>query len=163
MRHATRQVTEFIQRHSYPVIRTTYDPSVVEALDRIEQLMANAATITREERCQQPTDYAGLVITRMSLILEELHELVLALRDDDLHSKSSLREVNVADALADLAYVVIGTAVSLDIPLPEVFDEVHRSNMTKSVTGGVKPKGSSFEGPRIRQVIEQARQSMENR
>lgn len=39
--------------------------------------------------------------------------------------------------LADLRYVVEGTAVSLGLPIDEAYEEVHRSNMTK-----VWPDGS---------------------
>jgi len=54
------------------------------------------------------------------LILEELSELIDA---------TSL--VGVADALGDLLYVVYGAAVTYGIDLEPVFDEIHRSNMTK--------------------------------
>lgn len=45
--------------------------------------------------------------------------------------------VKVADGLADLIYVCIGTALTLGIPLDRVWKEVHRSNMAK-VQGGVR-------------------------
>jgi len=41
--------------------------------------------------------------------------------------------VGVADGLADVLYVVIGTAVAYGIDIQEVFDEVHRSNLSKTV------------------------------
>lgn len=44
--------------------------------------------------------------------------------------------VETADALADIAYVTVGAAVTWGIPLAEVVDEVHASNMTK--VGGDK-------------------------
>jgi predicted HAD superfamily Cof-like phosphohydrolase len=46
-----------------------------------------------------------------------------------LHERN---EQKVADGLADLEYVTVGTAVQLDIPAHEVLAEVHRSNMTKT-------------------------------
>lgn len=61
---------------------------------------------------------------RLDLIDEEYRELEAALEAND--------HVATADALADIAYVVIGAAVEWGIPLAEVFDEVHRSNMAKS-------------------------------
>ena len=60
---------------------------------------------------------------RMDLIAEEARELLLALQADD--------PIAVADALADLAYVTLGAALCFGIDLPAVFDEVHRSNMSK--------------------------------
>lgn len=60
---------------------------------------------------------------RCNLIEEEAEELYIASAQEDL--------IGVADALADLLYVVLGTAVTYGIQLDKVFDEVHRSNMTK--------------------------------
>ncbi|MBM4122812.1 MAG: hypothetical protein FJ249_09505 [Nitrospira sp.] len=78
---------------------------------------------------------------RMRLIHEESAELQEALAQQDLPA--------VAKELADLLYVVYGTAVSCGIDMESVFREVHRSNMSK--VGGhkradgkwVKPPGYS--------------------
>jgi predicted HAD superfamily Cof-like phosphohydrolase len=60
--------------------------------------------------------------------------------------------VEAADACADLRYVVIGSENTLGIPGEDVFNEVHRSNMTKIVDGScmkdadnkvIKPPGYS--------------------
>lgn len=63
-------------------------------------------------------------LLRVSLIQEELDELKLA-----LIKEGSL--VLSADALGDLLYVVLGTAVALGIDLDPIFQEIHFSNMTK--------------------------------
>lgn len=60
---------------------------------------------------------------RVDLIAEEFDELREALDYGET--------VSAADALADLVYVIVGSAVAWGIPLAEVFDEVHASNMTK--------------------------------
>ncbi len=60
---------------------------------------------------------------RHDLIAEELNEFGLAAHDGNL--------VKVADAIADLLYVVYGTAVSYGIDIEPIFAEVHRSNMSK--------------------------------
>lgn len=60
---------------------------------------------------------------RGDLIAEEAEETVCALDSGDL--------VEIADGLADLIYVAVGTALELGIPLDRVWDEVHRSNMAK--------------------------------
>lgn len=65
---------------------------------------------------------------RISLIHEEFNELQEALKSGDLPA--------VAKELADLLYVVYGTAVSCGIDMEPVFKEVHRSNMSK--VGGHK-------------------------
>lgn len=60
---------------------------------------------------------------RLDLILEEVTELQEALEASDI--------VEVADALGDIAYVVYGAALTFGIPLDEIVDEIHRSNMSK--------------------------------
>jgi predicted HAD superfamily Cof-like phosphohydrolase len=60
---------------------------------------------------------------RIRLIQEEFDELQEALTRRDA--------VAVAKELADLLYVVYGTAVSCGIDMEPVFREVHRSNMSK--------------------------------
>jgi predicted HAD superfamily Cof-like phosphohydrolase len=90
---------------------------------------------------------------RESLVKEEFNEFRDALWNGDL--------VEIADALADLTYVVYGTAVSLGINLDAVVKEVHRSNMTKLDedgspiyrSDGKVLKGPNFEAPNILEVM----------
>jgi NTP pyrophosphatase (non-canonical NTP hydrolase) len=86
---------------------------------------------------------------RLSLIDEERKELGLALDANDV--------VEVADALADLLYVVIGSALQWGIPIERVFAEVHRSNMTKEGDAkradGKILKGPNFSPPDIAGVL----------
>lgn len=65
---------------------------------------------------------------RVRLIDEEFGELKEALAKQDL--------IGIAKELADLLYVVYGTAVSYGIEMGPVFQEVHRSNLSK--VGGYK-------------------------
>jgi predicted HAD superfamily Cof-like phosphohydrolase len=66
---------------------------------------------------------------RHSLILEELCEYRQAAFEGDA--------VAIADALADLAYVVIGTAVAHGLTqFDEIFAEVHRANLCKTWPDG---------------------------
>jgi predicted HAD superfamily Cof-like phosphohydrolase len=65
---------------------------------------------------------------RVKLIQEEFDEVKEALAGDDL--------AGIAKELADLLYVIYGTAVSCGIDMEPVFREVHRSNLTK--VGGYK-------------------------
>ena len=51
----------------------------------------------------------------------------------------------IAKELADLLYVVYGTAVSLGIDMEPVFKEVHRSNMSK--VGGYKREDGKWVKP----------------
>lgn len=60
---------------------------------------------------------------RAELITEESQEFASACLEGNL--------VEMADALGDLLYVVIGAALECGIPADAVLAEVHRSNMTK--------------------------------
>ncbi len=103
------------------------------------------------------TERDNLISLRTALIIEEAQEVLEALLNyrktqimDDyfeanpdtlvtgLHVvEAPMRFEALAKELADLLYVVYGTADLLDIPLEAVFAEVHRSNMTKVVDGQV--------------------------
>lgn len=63
---------------------------------------------------------------RVDLIQEELNELKTAIEEDDI--------VEVADALADLQYVLSGAihAFGMGTVFQSLFNEVHRSNMSKA-------------------------------
>lgn len=57
------------------------------------------------------------------MIREELGEFEKAANDKNL--------IKIADALADLLYVIYGTGVSYGIDLEPIFREIHESNMSK--------------------------------
>ena len=63
---------------------------------------------------------------RISLLAEELKELEEAVNADDL--------TEVADALCDLQYVLAGAILEFGLgdKFKSLFDEVHRSNMSKA-------------------------------
>ena len=84
---------------------------------------------------------------RMDLLDEEVGELRDAVRKRDI--------TGIADAIADIAYVVIGTAVTYGVPFDAVFAEVHRSNMTKVNTPDEAKlvKGPDYEPPRIAEIL----------
>jgi predicted HAD superfamily Cof-like phosphohydrolase len=65
----------------------------------------------------------SLAKLRVALLQEEVGEFITASEKGDL--------VAIADALADIAYVVYGTALTYGIDLDSVLREVHRSNMSK--------------------------------
>ena len=73
-------------------------------------------TIPSKERCD----------LRVSLIQEELNELLEAIHNKDL--------VEIADALCDLQYVLSGAILEFGLAekFPELFNEVQRSNMSKA-------------------------------
>ncbi|HLZ10534.1 MAG TPA: nucleoside triphosphate pyrophosphohydrolase family protein [Chloroflexota bacterium] len=64
-----------------------------------------------------------VALCRLRLIVEEVGELSKAMHEND--------RIKVADGLADLLYVIYGAAIVYGIPIAPVFDEIHRSNMSK--------------------------------
>jgi predicted HAD superfamily Cof-like phosphohydrolase len=94
----------------------------------------------------------GLAGLRGHLSAEEFAEWIFALLAGD--------EEAMLDALADRLYVLLGDAVSYDLPLSDAFDEVHRSNMTKEKqpddpsTQRVRSKGPRYEAPDIKGVLD---------
>lgn len=74
---------------------------------------------------------------RIRLIQEEFEELKEALAQGDL--------VSISKEMADLLYVVYGTAVSYGIDMGPVFQEIHRSNMSK--VGGYKREDGKWVKP----------------
>jgi len=85
---------------------------------------------------------------RFSIMDEELKEYMDAICAGDL--------VKVADAIADLLYTVLGTAVHHGIDIQPIFEEVHRSNMTKDYDPSSfkrAVKGPTFEPARIAELL----------
>ena len=91
-------------------------------------------------------------LLRTHLIAEEFSELMDALACKD--------ELEGLDALGDLLYVVIGTALQFDLPLDRGFDEIHASNMTKHTAkqaacnhDGDKGKGPDYIAPDLATIL----------
>jgi len=90
---------------------------------------------------------------RVSLIREELDELISAMNKKDL--------VEVADALADILYVTYGAGHAFGLNLDKCFQEVQNSNMSKLDNNG-RPiydengkvmKGPNYFKPDIKKII----------
>ncbi len=108
-------------------------------------------TIPKEDECA----------LRVSLLQEELNELVIALGHLDI--------VETLDALCDLQVVLDGTFLQFGMGSikEEAIAEVHRSNMTKLGTDG-EPiyrkdgkviKGPDFERPKLLPILERANEN----
>ena len=97
----------------------------------------------------------ALAELRARLIMEEAGEAM-----DALLARGSLSEI--AKELADLLYVTFGTAVSLGIDLGPVFEEVHKSNMTKDAANrradGKILKGPNYVPPDVVSVLMRQRE-----
>ena len=79
---------------------------------------------------------------RIDLIKEELDELQVAMKNNDL--------LEVADALTDILYVTYGAGHALGIDLDKCFDEVQNSNMSKLDENGepiYNESGKVMKGP----------------
>lgn len=92
---------------------------------------------------------------RYKLMNEENEEYAVAVKNGDL--------VEIADALGDMLYILCGTMIEhgMQDKIEEIFDEIHRSNMTKLDYDG-KPilrddgkilKGPAYEKPNINQIL----------
>lgn len=112
---------------------------------------------------------------RLELIAEEFLELVQA-SGFDLHIVldpwGSIEKIEIktscefipsfvdqSDALIDITYVVMGTAVSMGLPWQELWDDVHRANLSKKV--GVTKRGhkkdlvkpDNWIGPKTEEIL----------
>lgn len=107
----------------------------------------------RTEPVAQPPEFAA----RLDLMREELAEYLKAVTLND--------PIAVADALADMVYVITGSALVHGIDLDACIAEVHRSNMSKLGADGVPVlrddgkvlKGPSYTRPDLVKVMSQGR------
>jgi predicted HAD superfamily Cof-like phosphohydrolase len=89
---------------------------VAEFHSTFKHPILSAPVIPSKERCE----------LRIALLVEELKELQQAVDDNNM--------VEVADALCDLQYVLSGAILEFGLgeKFKDLFDEVHRSNMSKA-------------------------------
>lgn len=140
MKDAGQMVAEFHRKYGF---------QEGEELSPCPPLATRAAAVLSTSRAIRPSD--GLGHLRAHLVLEEAAEMVQAIADGD--------RLALLDALADLAYVVAGTAVAYGLPLAEAFAEVHRSNMTKTASrsrDGHPDKGDGYSPPDLARVMKEA-------
>ena len=106
------------------------------------------------EACDQnANDFGAQANLYMSLIMEEYKELIYAFGNRNM--------VEIADACADLKWVIEGLEHTLNIPQQQVWDEVARSNLAKISENGkvikredgkvLKPEG--WTPPDIRKIL----------
>jgi len=112
---------------------------------------SRVATEIREalSKCSQIADLDDTLIFRVCPALEELAEWVEAHAAEDL--------VAAGDAWGDRAYCLFGDAVATGLPVDGIFEEVHRSNMTKTASHldnmGKATKHHGFQHPRIDELL----------
>ncbi len=97
----------------------TNEQAMVESFHDKFEIVTNSIPTELDDHTKQ---------LRVRLIQEEFDELQEAMASGDLAA--------IAKEMADLLYVTYGTAVSYGIDMEPVFQEVHRSNLSK--IGGYK-------------------------
>jgi predicted HAD superfamily Cof-like phosphohydrolase len=102
---------------------------------------------------------------RFRLMLEEFHELLEAMGIEEMGrcgseywaidtTKANLPEI--ADAIADLCYVAIGTALEFGLPLEDVWSAVQASNLAKCLPakpGAKIAKPTGWIAPPIAEIL----------
>jgi predicted HAD superfamily Cof-like phosphohydrolase len=89
--------------------------------------------------------------------LERIEEEFIELKNELVHSTFNIE--NVAGEMADLIYVIVGSAQKFGIPLERVWNAVHKSNMDKVRNGVarradgkiIKPEG--WQKPDMRKAV----------
>lgn len=152
-----------------PIIVPLDDPNVPESLVPIpNRTSCNYLELVREFHAKyhhymgnmNVVPPANIIELREKLISEEAQEFSGAIFDFQVTDDYSKQIVLIADSLADLLYVTFGAALAYGIPIEEVFREVHRSNMTKSMEKDTKSipgktiKGPNYDPPKIAEILE---------
>jgi len=123
------------------------------------QTRLDVASFMRAAGQNVETDNPGFYDSRKNqidlyfrLVKEEFEELSLAVREHDV--------IETADACADLVWVIEGLMYSLGIDPQTVWDEVTRSNNSKTVNGmlikrddGKVMKPETYSPPNIQKVL----------
>ena len=122
-------------QQTYPEPESLNSVAAFHRLFRCPVVMKPA--IPSADRCQ----------LRVSLLEEEVQELADAIKDNDL--------VEVADALADIQYVLSGAVLEFGMGqiFQTLFDEVQRSNMSKAC-GSMEEAGRTQEHYRATKGVE---------
>lgn len=138
------QVTEFHQRigesvSKHPCLLQNNSPADIVISERLRAIVHLFV-----EGQEPPSQLAR----RALMAVEELAEWIEAHASGDL--------VAAADALGDRLYVLMGDAVATGMPAEDIFDEVHRSNLTKATANratGKGIKGDDFKSPNLQTII----------
>ena len=91
-----------------------------------------------------------LLKMRTKLIEEETKEVVQETLWEDAYGNPKINKAELTKELADLLYVTYGMAVTFGLPIDEVFERVHRSNMSKLGDDGkpiYREDGKVLKGP----------------
>ena len=98
-----------------------------------------------------------LMKLRFNLVGEECNEVLQECSWVDAYDVPVVNKADLTKELADLLYVTYGFAVTFGLPIDEVFERVHRSNMSKLGDDGTPLyredgkvlKGPNYEPPKL--------------
>ena len=146
------QVREFHERFGFALDKNLSEESgSIEAsaeLDRCTSILERMAKDLKPLALINQETWNDIRLWRFQLILEELSETGRSLVNGN--------QLECADALVDLLYVVVGTMITYKIPVKSLFDEIHRSNMTKSRKSDdprMKYKGPDYSPPNLERLL----------
>ncbi len=132
-------------KHNFPGVREALDYITAKLRVQVNSIKVSAMSSQKigDER-----------LYRVYLMLEELTEVIEAMANNN--------EVELADGLGDLQYVLLGTAVTYSIPMKEVFAEIQKANMAKKkrdpeINPRMRDKGEGWKRPDIKSAIERGR------
>ena len=117
------------------------------------------------EQLKQWNNATGITTpNKITALNDERMTLRFALMEEEnLEYMRARSYTDIADALGDMLYVLVGTIVEhgLADKIEAIFDEIHRSNMTKVVDGKVKRrddgkilKPEGYERPNLKPILE---------
>lgn len=147
MQSAIDNVSAFHRKMNAPISAA---PTLLQGNASDAAELAEILTGMATQTMAKATD-DDVLLRRCAMALEELSEWLTAHAEGNLES--------VADAWADRAYVLFGDAVASGLPAEQLFDEVHRSNMTKQLDSagtGKAIKGESYEPPQLARILTEA-------
>jgi len=141
-------------------------------IKQVKQFMTKAGQEMPDKPCLPDPKTAAF---RVDFILEETSELIDALCDaygmdkmvkhvitkyldgarkmlswfsDDTGEPNPAKLPDIADALADLAYIVPGAAIAFGLPFAKIFDAVHDANMKRFGQGSyIREDGKLVRSP----------------
>lgn len=161
MKNEFLQVRDFHVKHGFLTAKKVSDcEGALKTQANLSELLTKMCEGIKDEAINLQEIKRDPRLYRMYLILEEVEELNAAMYVRD--------EVQMLDALEDLLYVVIGTAVTFNFPLEEGWQEVHKSNMSKKVRDPqvdprMRNKGPNFVKADFKGIIERWRANAKSR
>ena len=144
-------------------LQATSGLNPVQMVEEFHRAAGHPCRQAKDPGYPEPAEY----IQRQRLIAEEFDELsevmgyVVQAQTDPTVTESEMRKERefMAKEMADLLYVIYGSALALGIDLNEAFRRVHASNMTKfdgvmikDASGKVK-KGPAYTAPTLEDCV----------